>query len=714
MSKDNSRKNNSEHLDTWAINHDNGEKVLMQGNSARVFVDKNVSEAAAVNIDVDDRLRAGNALQKAKEKSEKNERIKSDLLLKLHETQKSAKIGNWEWDVVQDTVMWSDEVYNIFELDPSRYNPDSIINTRHIHPKDYIIYHEEIRKVIESGNVLNFDLRIITPAGKIKHCNLKGNIERDQDSSPIRIIGTFMDITDRKEAELSCAAEKEHLAVTLKSIADGVIITDNEGNILMLNKAAEELTGWSSSEAVGKSLAFVFNIINGLTKQPCENPVEKVLKSGRLIELASDTLLISKDGRSILIANSCSPIRNNEGRIISVILVFRDITEKHKLSESMQRVQKLESIGVLAGGIAHDFNNLLSGIFGYLEIANENISLGKIEDATQYITKAISVFDRAQALTHQLLNFSKSGSPIRRTMQLAPLIKKTVQFALCGSNIACEFDIVNDIWLCDCDENQISQVIDNIVINAKQAMPMGGKIIITGQNSAIRHDHGSTYLHSGNFVKFSIKDHGIGMPKEILSQIFDPFFSTKETGHGLGLATAFSIIQCHGGWIDVESESGIGSTFHIFIPASQKQAAIRVIDKEVKYHCNGETILIMDDEKFMLDIIDSMLQRMGHKVILAKSGDEAIHNCIEAQKSGNPVTACILDLTIPGCKGGKEAAVHLRKISSNIILIASSGYSDDPVMTNPAGHGFTDSIVKPFRKAELTALLTRTLANRNK
>lgn len=712
MQKDNSQENNAEQLDTCAINHDNSEKAVVQSISAPVFVDGNSTGAATVNIDIADRLRTKNTLQKTKENTGKNEPIKSDLLLILHQTQKSAKIGNWEWDMVQDKVLWSDEVYNIFELDPGRYYPDRIINIKLIHPKDYILYHEEINKVIESENVMNFDLRIITPNGKIKYCSLKGQIDREQNDRPIRIYGTIMDITDRKEAELSCIAEKEHLAVTLKSIADGVITTDIKGNIIMINKAAEELTGWSSNYAVGKSVSVVFNIINRFTKQPCENSVEKVVKTGRLVDLTSNTLLISKDGRSIPIANSYSPIRNKEGRIISVVLVFRDITDKYKLSESIQRVQKLESLGVLAGGIAHDFNNLLCGIFGYLEIANENILLGKIKDVAQFISKAIGVFERAQALTHQLLTFPKGGSTIRKTTQLAPFIKKTALFAISGSNVACEFDIVNDLWLCDCDENQIGQVIDNIVINAKQAMPMGGKITITGQNRIIKHDHCKSSLYRGNFVQLSIKDNGIGMSKEILSQIFDPFFSMKETGHGLGLATVFSIIRHHDGWIDVESESGIGSTFHIFIPASQKQSTIPEIDKEVKYQGSGETILIMDDERFMLEIIDCMLQRMGYNVILAKNGDEAIQYCIEAQTSGNPVTACILDLTIPGCKGGKETAVNLRSISSDMILIASSGYSDDPVLTNPTGHGFNDSIVKPFRKADLTALLTRTLANK--
>lgn len=269
----------------------------------------------------------------------------------------------------------------------------------------------------------------------------------------------------------------------------------------------------------------------------------------------------------------------------------------------------------------------------------------------------------------QLLTFSKGGALIRKSIQLPPLIKKSAQFSLSGSNVSCQFDIADDLWLCDCDENQMGQVIDNIIINAKQAMPIGGHIMITGKNISIVDDRGA---RNGNFVKISIKDLGIGMPKEILTRIFDPFFSTKETGHGLGLATVFSIVQRHNGWIDVDSEQGSGSTFHILLPASPEKNSNSVGLKRVDHKGCG-TILVMDDEIFMLEIVSDMLKTMGYAVVIVKNGNEALHHFTLAEESGKPFVASILDLTIPGEKGGKETMTELRKIKADAIIVASSG-----------------------------------------
>jgi CheY-like chemotaxis protein/anti-sigma regulatory factor (Ser/Thr protein kinase) len=250
----------------------------------------------------------------------------------------------------------------------------------------------------------------------------------------------------------------------------------------------------------------------------------------------------------------------------------------------------------------------------------------------------------------------------------------------------------------------MGQVIDNIVINAKQAMPIGGNIYLKMQNVSIKRDQTSVFSYPANFVKISIKDHGIGMSREILSRIFDPFFSTKETGHGLGLATVFSIVQRHDGWVDVESEPGKGSVFHIFIPASKKKLSIATSPQQIEHRGSG-TILVMDDEVFMLDIIDEVLKIMGYTVIRARNGDEVIRLFTEAEKTSKPFLACILDLTIPGGMGGKETAIEIRKIKKDAILIAASGYSEHPIMSKPTDHGFSDRIIKPFRQNELSELM---------
>jgi PAS domain S-box-containing protein len=498
---------------------------------------------------------------------------------------------------------------------------------------------------------------------------------------------------------------EEKLSVTLRSIGDGVITTDTLGNIEIMNLVAEEYSGWKQNDARGKPLASVFNIINEITRKPHDNPVEKVLSTGQVIELANHTVLISRDGTERIIADSGAPIKDKEGKTIGVVLVFRDVTEKQKMLDTMQRIDKLDSIGILAGGIAHDFNNLLGGIFAYLEMAREQSSADKT--ISRYLDRALSVFERAKDLTQQLLTFSKGGAPKRKTGQLGSLVRENAAFALTGSNIRCEYHIAQDLRLCDFDENQIGQVIGNIVINAQQAMALGGTIDISVNNISLEKGE-NPGLQAGNYLRVSIKDTGIGIPQEMLKRIFDPFFTTKQKGNGLGLATCYSIVQKHDGYIDVESVLGKGSTFHIYLPASHK-GAVEEITQTTSQHRGTGNFLIMDDEDCMRETIGTLLAMMGYAVIKAKDGDEALRLCAEVKKQGTSICGALFDLTIPGGMGGSEAIVELRKTFPDLPVFASSGFSEDPTMARPTEFGFTDSIRKPFRKADLAQMLNKHL-----
>ncbi|EKD81689.1 MAG: multi-sensor hybrid histidine kinase, partial [uncultured bacterium] len=383
-----------------------------------------------------------------------------------------------------------------------------------------------------------------------------------------------------------------------------------------------------------------------------------------------------------------------------VVLVFRDMTEKQKLLDALQRTDKLEAIGVLAGGIAHDFNNLLSGIFGFIELARMTKDAKKI---TTYLDQAMIVFERAKNLTRQLLAFARGGAPLRKAGDLGPVIRESAMFALSGSAITCEFNIPENLWAADFDKGQIEQAIDNLVINAQQAMPIGGKIVIDAQNVTLS-DSEHPLLKAGNYIKVSITDTGIGMPADILQRIFDPFFTTKQKGNGLGLTTCYAIIQKHGGMIDVESVMGKGSTFHLFIPASNNAPENKIKKKPVTRKSYGR-ILIMDDEEFVRKIVNVMLQSMGYSVVEAKDGAEALK--LLTDTAGATIDAAIFDLTIPGGMGGKDAIVEVRKQFPDLPVIVSSGYSADPVMAEPQKYGFTDSLGKPYHKDELLAMLNR-------
>ena len=504
---------------------------------------------------------------------------------------------------------------------------------------------------------------------------------------------------ERKRAEEEIRREKERLMVTLCSIGDGVITTDIEGNVMLINRVAEKLTGWKVNDAQGKPLHVVFRIVHELTRKECENPVTKVLSSGQIVELANHTVLIARDGTERVIADSGAPIKNSDGTTIGVVLVFRDMTEKQQLLETIQRTAKLDSLGTLAGGIAHDFNNLLGGIFGYIDIASEAC---KEENVKHYLFKAMNTIDRARSLTKQLLTFAKGGDPIRRPDSLFPFVQETAQFALCGTSAVCICDRVPELWLSSYDKNQLGQAIHNIVLNAQQAMPEGGIIKIFAENCTIG-EKAHPVLPAGDYVKIVIQDSGVGISREVLPRIFDPFFTTKIHGHGLGLATSYSIINRHGGSIDVTSTVGKGSAFTIYLPALNESQ--QITEEKTEMHQGIGTFIIVDDEAVVREIISEMLRSLGYRVICREKGDDVIALLSSELKGGRPITAMIVDLTIPGGIGGRELLQEIRKICRETPVFVASGYANDPIMANPQKYGFTDSICKPFRKAELINML---------
>lgn len=523
-----------------------------------------------------------------------------------------------------------------------------------------------------------------------------------------RIIGAIevaFDMTAHRAAEAALAGEKERLLVTLRSIGDGVITTDIDGRIRLMNKVAEELTGWSMAEAVDQPLSKVFNIINENTRLPCDNPVEKVLKSSHVVGLSNQTLLVARDGVERMISDSGAPIRDAASRIIGVVLVFRDVTERYRMEQNLQNTARLEALGVLAGGIAHDFNNLLTGLFGYIELARSTAPM--TPESTDYLHRALGVFGQAKDLTRQLLTFSKGARPLKTTMALDNLLKDSAQFVLSGSNVRVSFQLPEDLWPCDIDENQIAQVVGNIAINARQAMPNGGTLTIRAANMPAA----ATVppLRRRNYVRISIKDQGVGIAKAHLSRIFDPFFTTKQEGSGLGLTTSYSIVQRHEGHLEVESEPGKGSTFHIYLPASSQAAEDDVATPAQSFDGHGR-ILVMDDETCNLDVFQNMLTSMGYSVICAEDGEQAIAMFEAARAAGTPFNAVILDLTVRGGVGGRETVARMLQTDPALKAISVSGYSNDPVMTDPTNYGFKASLFKPTRKKELGQTLKQMLA----
>ncbi|MEI6046822.1 MAG: PAS domain-containing protein, partial [Chloroflexota bacterium] len=520
------------------------------------------------------------------------------------------------------------------------------------------------------------------------------------------------EITTLKKAEQILAEEKERLAVTLRSIGDGVITTDLKGIITLQNRVAEQLTGWKQQEAIGQPLTTVFQIINEATRLPQSNPVEETLATGQVVALKNHTLLIARNGTERPIADSCAPISDRMSNIIGTVLVFRDMTEQKRLNEELLKSSKLEAIGVLAGGIAHDFNNLLSGIMGFLDLTrfyleNENRPQNEIIGLLEQAQKATL---RSKELTLQLLTFAKGGLPVKKAIQLDQIIRESASFVLHGTSVEPIFDLPDELWSAEVDPGQLGQVIQNLVLNAVQAMPSGGRIKIQAENLNLTNG-AIPPLEAGKYTKLLIRDEGTGISPETLQNIFDPYFTTKSTGSGLGLAVCYSIIKKHDGLIKVESVVGKGTAFQIYLPASNHLVEINEpLPKTVfplDMNSSSRKLLVMDDDALLRDMIRRLARLLGYEVALAKEGQEAVELYRIALQTGQPFNIVLLDLTIPGGLGGKQTIAKLLELDPHVKAIVCSGYSSDPVMSDYRKYGFSEVLIKPYQLKDLRLVLER-------
>src|SRR5579885_1134583 len=500
------------------------------------------------------------------------------------------------------------------------------------------------------------------------------------------------------ESSRTVELERQRYQELFDSTPNGYLATDPEGVIKEANFTAASMFQLRQGLLVGKSLVVY------VAAEDRKAFRDRLSRLRRLEKMQDWEIKLQPfKGEPFPGAITVAIMRNTEGRIIGLRWLIRDITEYKKLEEDRLRLSKLESIGVLAGGIAHDFNNMLAGIMTTMSLAkmDPNIRMETYES----LTEAERVCLQAKRLTQQLLTFSRGGTPVKELVSITELIKDTATFALRGSSARCDISIEGDLWNVSADEGQISQVIGNIVINAAQAMPQGGVISIRAENT--NYEMGNLPLRNGMYVKIKIEDEGTGIPKEHLSRIFDPYFTTKQKGSGLGLATAYSIIRSHSGFIDVESELGKGSRFYIYIPASEKRAEKKkTVAQQLEKVSKGK-VLIMDDEAIIRIAVGRALMRMGYDVEYATDGEEAIELYTKAREENRAFDLVIMDLTVPGGMGGREAIKRLRDIDPDVRAVVSSGYSDDPVMGEFKKYGFRGVVAKPYDIGELIEILNK-------
>jgi len=518
------------------------------------------------------------------------------------------------------------------------------------------------------------------------------------------------EVLEKEVAEHKQSAEQLSYSISLtnaslESTADAILIVDRNGAIVRWNQKFINLWNVPEELLVTGSIAPVLKYVASQMSQP-EQFLDKVTELYEHPEDSSQDLLNLADGR--LFDRYSQPLKIGT-EIVARFWSFRDITEQKRQEKERLKMEKLESLGLLAGGIAHDFNNILTGVMGNISFAQ--MFLDSSHKSYKPLVEAEKASRRATELAHQLLTFARGGEPVRKVISLQHLVSETVELALHGSNIQGIVQIPDSIHGIDADEGQMCQVLHNIIINASQAMPGGGTLTVTAHNETLG-DNNTLNLLPGRYVRLTFSDQGCGIPDDVMKRIFDPYFTTKSAGSGLGLASAHSIINRHGGRIGASSTVGQGTTFTIHLPSigeTYSKYQTDSVTQSVGDHPGG-AVLVMDDEAMICDMTTQMLEYLGYQATTCASGAEAVTLYKAAGDSGAPFSAVIMDLTIPGGMGGKDAAEHILAIDPQARLIVSSGYSGDPIMSDYRAYGFAGAVAKPYNIQELGKLISDLLS----
>jgi len=511
-------------------------------------------------------------------------------------------------------------------------------------------------------------------------------------------------VSIRKRTEEALRQSEEHLRALFESSSDAIMTIDAERVITSANHAFFEQFGYGEADMIGRSPE-VLHTSREMFLRFGQTVFPEVDRAG---SWRGEWEFKRKDGSLLPMEIAVSALGFSGEPVSGYVGIMRDVTERRQAEEERIKTQKLESLGVLAGGIAHDFNNLLMAIWSNIGLAKTETD--PVDPAVEYLEQGEEACKRARKLAQQLITFSRGGGPVKKATSVSKLFRDAIAFSLSGSQVSCEMDMPKDLWAAEVDEGQMNQVLNNLLLNAIQAMPEGGTVRIRAENVTLDGKSGVSQ-EPGTYIKCSVQDTGAGIREEHLPRIFDPYFTTKQTGSGLGLAVAYSIVKKHGGLMTAESELGKGTAFHVYLPSSKRMHA-DVEPSRTEMEKGSGRILLMDDEAIVRRPVGRILRRLGYEVELAKDGAEAIERYRVAFGSGNPFDAVILDLTVRGNIGGKKAAEELLKIDPRGRVIVSSGHSDDPVLSDWKEYGFSGVIPKPYDMKALSELLKTVLVEK--
>jgi len=612
-----------------------------------------------------------------------------------------ANDGLWDWHVPDNTTYFSDRYYTMAGYKPNAFSPCYEEWARRVHPDDLSSTEENIKAGHEKLNGdYDTEFRFLRGDDSWMWIRARGKVvDRDQNGAPVRMVGTHSDITAHKQVEEKLLDSMGRLEAISNSVPDTILLSDRDGNISYINRL---LSGMTREQVYSTK---VFDFVPEEQRSTVINALKTVFEDARPVTYEATGP--GPDGTELSYYVRVAPVFSGNA-VSAAVFLATDITDRKHAEEEQTKRQKLESIGTLAGGIAHDFNNLLTGLFGNISLASDELEPG--HKAALPLTDAQQAMDRAIQLTNQLLTFARGGEPVREILDVGKLVKESVRFDLAGTNLKPVIECPDDLLLVNADRGQIHQVISNLAINANQAMPEGGCLQIVLVNVELKH-HEVAALQAGQYVRITVRDEGEGIDPTIVGRIFDPYFTTKTGGSGLGLATNYSIMSRHNGHIGVESKLKEGSVFTLYLPASDVQELPNTVHQKNE---SSDTplsgrILVMDDEQLIRDLVQAMLSKRGYSADAVVDGQEAIKAYELALNNNTPYDAVIMDLTIPGAMGGQEAVRAILKINPQARCIVSSGYANDPICANFKDYGFKGVIEKPYSRQRLDEVLIQVL-----
>ena len=512
------------------------------------------------------------------------------------------------------------------------------------------------------------------------------------------------EISDRRVAEERLRVSEERFRDLVETSSDWIWEVDPEGVYTYVSPKVEALLGYKPEEILRKT---PFDLMPHEEQKRIRELFQDIARRGEPFS-GLENKNLHKDGHVVILETSGEPIKDSSGNLLGYRGIDRDITERKRMESEVQRIRNLESLGMLAGGIAHDFNNLLSAIFGNIDLARHSSTTDS--EPFRLLSNAADAIDKARRLTAQLLTFSRGGVPVKKIVSMRNLILDASRFVLSGSSIQCEYALAEDLWNVDADEGQIWQVLQNLLVNASDAMPLGGTVTISAENYSAERESDLAEKH-GSYVKIAVHDNGSGIDEDCLPRVFDPYFSTREKsgerGRGLGLTICHSIIKKHDGHIFLESQPGKGTTASFFLPAStqESQPIVPVIENPAPSSTERRRILLLEDEEIVRGVTVRMIDHLGYDCASATDGEKAIELYNLARSAGNPFDLVILDLTIRGGMGGEETMRQLMRIDPHVKAIIASGYADSEIIASYRNYGFLSAIVKPYNLDSLRKLL---------